>query len=132
LDVHSLSIDCTGDVLAGDVIRFTDIIWGGSRTRPVRTGERLIVARVLGQSTAGVRKHHVFTMEVLHSSGLTPIEPGKTIVRKSRNVYRNGAYRAERQSEQLGESVVEASAKPHPSAHADATRVSRRSISAPL
>ena len=86
-------ITCTGDVVAGDVIRFTEGVFGGSRDRPKKVGDRTIVARVLRESYGADKQQHTFSIEVIESSGHQPLKPGALTTRKGRNIYRNGTQR---------------------------------------
>lgn len=86
-------IDATGDVVAGDTIRFTEGVFGGSRWKPQFLGDRMITGRILRESYGSDRWQHTFTIEVLESNGMEAIAAGATIRRKGRNVYRNGIER---------------------------------------
>lgn len=86
-------IDCTGDVVAGDVIRFTEGVYGGSYRKPRFLGERSVVARVLKESYGRDKQQHTFTIEVLESGGIEPLTAGTQTTRKGRNIYRNGTER---------------------------------------
>jgi len=91
--IRSYSIECTGDVCAGDEILFEETVWGGSHRRPVALGTRRIAAKVIKDSYGAAKQQHTFTLEVYGSDGYQPIERGKKIRRKGRNVYRNGCKR---------------------------------------
>jgi len=86
-------IDATGDVVAGDVIDFTEAVFGGSYRSPKFSGDRRIVARVVRDSYGADRAQHTFTLEVLESSGEAPLAAGAVTRRKGRNVYRHGVRR---------------------------------------
>jgi hypothetical protein len=85
--------DTTGDVVAGDVVRFKESVFGGSHWSPKYLGEREVVAKVLKDSYGRDRQQHTFTLEVLFSTGTQPLEPGTITRRKGRNVYRHGTER---------------------------------------
>lgn len=93
INFAAFEYDCTGDVCRGDVILFTESVFGGSHRRPKYLGERRIVARVIGDSYGSVRQQHTFTLEVLVSEGVQPLEAGIRTRRKGRNVYRNDCRR---------------------------------------
>jgi hypothetical protein len=84
---------CTGDVCAGDTIRFTEAVFAGSYRKPKYIGERQIVASVVRDSYGACKQQHTFTLEVIESSGVSPLVAGTTTTRKGRNVYRNGTER---------------------------------------
>ncbi len=88
-------ICCTGDVVTGDEITFTEGVWGGTRKRPVLEGKRRICATVAKDSYGAKTQQHTFTLIVVESEGVCALAPGNKILRKGRNVYRNGAYRKE-------------------------------------
>jgi len=90
------NIDATGDVVVGDVITFTEAVWPAyspkrSARRPL--GERTIVARVLKDSYGDFKQQHTFTLEVVQASGFAAPAPCTRILRKGRNIYRNGVAR---------------------------------------
>jgi hypothetical protein len=91
--MDDFSSPCTGDVVAGDTIRFSEGVFGGSFRRSQFLGERLVEARVIRESYGADRQQHTFTLGVLASSGVEPLAAGTTIRRKGRNVYRNGTWR---------------------------------------
>lgn len=53
----------------------------------------MIAAFVVKESYGAAKQQHTFTLEVIASEGVDPIERGSTIRRKGRNIYRNGTYR---------------------------------------
>ncbi|HBG51913.1 MAG TPA: hypothetical protein DDW89_08925, partial [Gammaproteobacteria bacterium] len=99
INYSAFTHDCTGDVCTGDVILFSEAVFGGSHRRPTHLGERTIVARVLKDSYGAERQQHTFTLEVIACEGVQPIEAGTRTTRKGRNVYRNGCRRMPWQDE---------------------------------
>lgn len=93
INTAAFEYDCTGDVCRGDVILFTEAVFGGSHRRPKYLGERRIVARVIGDSYGAVRQQHTFTLEVLASEGTEPLAAGTRTRRKGRNIYRDDCRR---------------------------------------
>lgn len=87
---HDAWVDATGDVVAGDVIRFSETVWCGSLRKPRALGEREITAEVLGDSYGEAKQQHTFTLQVLSSTGYEALAEGTKTHRKGRNVYRNG------------------------------------------
>lgn len=98
---------CTGDVVVGDTIDFTEAVFGGSHRKPKFLGDRQIIAKVIGDSYGAKKQQHTFTLQVKHSEGEQPIGSGKTIRRKGRNVYRNGTHRLRWNDERLRQSVAD-------------------------
>lgn len=86
-------IKCTGDACVGDVVRFTEKVWGGSHWRPVAMGSRTIVARIVKDSYGAAKQQHTFTLEVISCEGAHPVSLDKKLLRKGRNLYRNGTER---------------------------------------
>ena len=76
IDETHFPIDCTGDVCAGDVILFTEAVFGGSYRKPRFLGERRIAAKVLKDSYGKDKQQHTFTLEVVASDGYEALEAG--------------------------------------------------------
>ena len=93
IDTTPFKYDCTGDACAGDIVLFTESVFGGSYRSPHYRGDRRIVARIIRESYGQAKQQHTFSLEVLASDGLDAIDAGKKIRRKGRNVYRNGTKR---------------------------------------
>ena len=91
--MDDFTISCTGDVVAGDQIKFTEGVFDGSYRKPKFVGPRTIEALVLRDSYGREKQQHTFTLKVLASAGTNPLTVGKTVRRKGRNVYRNGTMR---------------------------------------
>ncbi len=88
-----IMVDCTGDVIVGDEIRFTEGVFGGSFRKPKFLGERIITAEVMKDSYGRAKQQHTFTLRVIACGGLQPLEAGQVTRRKGRNIYRNGTER---------------------------------------
>ena len=86
-------LNATGDVVAGDTIRFTEAVFGGSFRKPTYQGERTVEADVVRDSYGAAKQQHTFTLRVLRSEGVDALAPGTKTRRKGRNVYRNGTQR---------------------------------------
>jgi len=124
-NIRTYAIDCTGDVAAGDEIMFRETVWGGSRRKPVALGVRRIAAQVVRDSYGAARQQHTFTLEVLGSDGYGALRRGSLILRKGRNVYRNGTVRRPRDEAERREALAE---KHRRGDHARACRDIRRSF----
>lgn len=91
-------IEATGDVVAGDSILFYEPVWTGAfyprrRASPVPAGYRSITAEVVSESYGTDKQQHTFTLRVIESSGCDAVNAGSVILRKGRNIYRNGCWR---------------------------------------
>ena len=93
-------ITCTGDVVVGDRIRWTETVYsewsltpGARRKRKI--GERTIEARVVADSYGAAKQQHTFSLLVERAFGKQRPLVGQRIVRKGRNIYRNGTRRAQ-------------------------------------
>ncbi len=93
MDTDNFIINCTGDVVAGDTIRFTEAVFSGSYRKPKFAGDRIITARVARDSYGAAKQQHTFTLEIIACEGAEPIAAGTVTTRKGRNVYRNGTMR---------------------------------------
>src|SRR3990172_9109340 len=105
-------LNCTGDVVVGDTVRFTEGVFSGGsfgrfRRSAKHVGDRTITARVIRDSYGRDKQQHTFTLLVLMSEGCAPIEPGTQMTRKGRNVYRNGTERLEWDDESARQHVAD-------------------------
>lgn len=102
-------LNATGDVVAGDVIKFDEGVFGGSYKKPTFKGMRTIEARVLAESYGAAKQQHTFTLEILKSNGVegNKYNPGDRTTRKGRNIYRNGTWRKEWKDEELRKQVAD-------------------------
>lgn len=91
--MEEFGINCTGDVVTGDVIRFEESVFGGSHRKPKYLGTRVVEAEVLGDSYGERKQQHTFSLLILASTGTQALTPGTRTTRKGRNVYRNGTTR---------------------------------------
>ncbi len=90
---NEFTIDCTGDVVAGDTILFQESVFNGSYRKPKFLGNRRIMAVVVRDSYGAAKQQHTFTLSILWSDGVQPLEAGTTTTRKGRNVYREFTMR---------------------------------------
>ena len=96
MNIADFSLDCTGDVVAGDTILWTDAVYSGStrrsrwrRAKPRFLGDRRVAARVLREE----RDEPTFSLIVLWCEGVDPLTVGDTIRRQHRSIYRIGTLR---------------------------------------
>ena len=59
--MNEFTINCTGDVCAGDHIRFTEAVFAGSYRKPKFKGERVVEALVVRDSYGEAKQQHTFT-----------------------------------------------------------------------
>jgi len=77
-------IDCTGDCVVGDEVRFDRAVFIGSWKSPKFSHNETIEGKIISDSYGKSKQQHTFT--ILLASGK------KTMV-KGRNLYRNGTMR---------------------------------------
>jgi len=77
-------INCTGDVVVGDRIRFSRTKFSGSFRNAKFAGYDLITATVIKDSYGAAKQQHTFTLL---------LNDGTKILIKGRNVYANSCYR---------------------------------------
>jgi len=87
--MEEYKINCTGDVVAGDEIVFTEGVFKWNFKKSTFLGERKVFAKVLKESYGSQKQQHTFTLEVINSEGTQPIQKGSKILRKGRNIYQN-------------------------------------------
>jgi len=87
------TLDCTGDVVVGDVILFKEGVFGGTYRKPKHLGNRAVIAEVVKDSYGAAKQQHTFTLKILDSWGTEPLKAETTTTRKGRNVYRKGTKR---------------------------------------
>jgi hypothetical protein len=94
MNESDFTINCTGDVVVGDTILFTEIVWGGSYNKnPINEGTRTIIAEIMKDSYGEKKQQHTFSIRVIDSWGYKPLKKELITRRKGRNVYRNGTKR---------------------------------------
>ena len=69
-------IDCTGDACQGDLVRWTEIVWGGGYRNPTQLGERQVVAFIEKDSYGAKKQQHTFTLKVQDSTGYQALFKG--------------------------------------------------------
>ncbi|KAL9229757.1 hypothetical protein vseg_005191 [Gypsophila vaccaria] len=98
----SFNINCKGDVCRGDVVLFTQKVYG-SFDKVTRNGKllgkRTIAGRVVKESYGAAKQQHTFTVEVLWSKGVKKLPPLFPLLVKGRNLYRLNTCRQPWKSE---------------------------------
>ena len=77
-------INCTGDAVVDDEVRFERAVFTGSRLNPVYAGHEIVTGRIVRDSYGAEKQQHTFTLA---------LPSGQTIRIKGRNLYRNGTWR---------------------------------------
>ena len=93
MNPDDFTIDCTGDVVTGDTIFWTEAVFGGNYRKPKYLGERRVIAQVVADSYGAAKQQHTFSVEVLWSDGEQPLKVGTRTRRKGRNIYREWTMR---------------------------------------
>lgn len=93
IDETQYTMNCTGDACRGDIILFTEAVFGGSHRSPKYLGDRRIAARIVKDSYGADKQQHTFSLEIIDSDGQDALKPGTKTTRKGRNIYRNGTQR---------------------------------------
>ncbi|KAM7510363.1 hypothetical protein LguiB_009238 [Lonicera macranthoides] len=92
----SFNINCTGDVCKGDVVLFSQKVYG-KFDKVMRTGnplgKRTVAGRIVKESYGAAKQQHTFTVEVLWSKGLKKLPPLFPLLVKGRNLYKLKTYR---------------------------------------
>lgn len=77
-------INCTGDVVVGDEVRFQKVVFTGNYKNPKFSHFELVTGRVVKDNYGDYKQQHTFTLELPDGS--------RTLI-KGRNLYRNGCWR---------------------------------------
>ena len=77
-------INCTGDAVVGDEVRFERAVFSGSYRSPKFEGFELVTGQIVSESYGQEKQQHTFTLE---------LEDGKKSRIKGRNLYKNGVWR---------------------------------------
>ena len=77
-------INCTGDCVVGDEVRFERATFSGSHRRPKFAGFERMTGKITRESYGSQKQQHTFTI-VLKDGSVTRI--------KGRNLYREGTWR---------------------------------------
>ena len=77
-------VNCTGDAVKGDYVRFERDVFTGSFRRPRYAGTEWIEGRIVAESYGADKQQHTFTIERPN---------GEKMRIKGRNLYRNGCQR---------------------------------------
>lgn len=86
------TIDCTGDAVVGDEVRFERATFTGSYCNAKFSGFELVTGKIIRDSYGRDKQQHTFTLELAEGGILTI---------KGRNLYREGTYRKEWTDESL-------------------------------
>lgn len=101
IDEANFTIDATGDCCVGDCILFEEAVFEGEYPNSIFKGTRKIFALILKDSYGEKKQQHTFTILLLKAEGTDAdrLNIGQKILRKGRNVYKNGTKRMPWQDE---------------------------------
>lgn len=77
-------VDCTGDVVRGDEVRFERAVFSGSFRKPIFSHIEIVSGMVVSESYGRAKQQHTFTLKLLDGSILRI---------KGRNLYRRAVWR---------------------------------------
>ncbi|KAL2620536.1 hypothetical protein R1flu_000741 [Riccia fluitans] len=106
----TFTINCTGDVCKGDVIKFKQKVYkkfSVVKKGANAVGQRTVVGRVVKESYGEKKQQHTFTVEVLWSSGYKPLPSMHQLLVKGRNLYRLRTYRQIWEDERLRRIILD-------------------------
>ena len=78
------NVNCTGDAVTGDEVRFERATFSGSFRNARFAGFERITGKIINDSYGRDKQQHTFTIE---------LENGSKMTIKGRNLYSNGTYR---------------------------------------
>ncbi len=107
INLNEFNTLCTGDVVAGDTIFFSEAVFEGPYRKAKYVGDRKVVAEIIKDSYGKAKQQHTFTLKVLWSKGPQELPVGKKIRRKGRVIYRNGTLRQRWENEEAREAALE-------------------------
>lgn len=84
-------INCTGDAVTGDHVRFERAVFTGSFKSPKFSHFEIVTGKIVADSYGAEKQQHTFTLELPNGS--------KTKI-KGRNLYSNGVWRKKWESEE--------------------------------
>lgn len=87
------NIDCTGDCVVGDRVKFEKAVFGGSFRNPIFVKNEILEAEIIKDSYGKDKQQHTFTLRVFATDGQA--HDDRIIKMKGRNLYRNGIKRRE-------------------------------------
>lgn len=92
------NIDCTGDAVVGDEVRFERATFSGSFRNAKFAGFEQISGRIVKDSYGMDKQQHTFTIE---------LADGSTLRIKGRNLYANGTFRKQWADESMRGAVAD-------------------------
>ena len=92
------TVNCTGDAVVGDEVRFERATFSGSFRNAKFSGFKMITGRIVRDSYGRDKQQHTFTLELA--------EGGELRI-KGRNLYANGVYRKSWADESLRHAAAE-------------------------
>jgi hypothetical protein len=83
------NVTACSDVVKGDVVLFSEAVFSGDYRDAKYEGERQILGLIENESYGSLKGQHSFTIYVLDSEGIQPIDSGELIRRMGRNLYKD-------------------------------------------
>ena len=101
-------INATGDICVGDRIIYEENVYPPNNhfKRKSPLGVRSVYAEVLRDSYGEAKQQHTFTIRVIKSSGVHPLESGREYRRKGRTIYGSGVKRELWENEKTRDRVL--------------------------
>ena len=90
--INEFTINCSGDVCAGDIIMFERDIFTGHYKNAKFSHKQKIIAEVLKDSYGAKKQQHTFTLRIIWDSD-NSYDKDQNIRIKGRVLYRNGVLR---------------------------------------
>lgn len=90
-------VECTGNCVVGDHVRFERAIFSGSYKKPKFSHYELVTAKIVKDSYGEVKQQHTFTLED---------ERGNRFLIKGRNLYSNRTWRKLWEDEHVREEAL--------------------------
>lgn len=113
-------VNCTGDCVVGDEVRFDRATFSGSYRKPKFSGFERVTGKIIRDSYGAEKQQHTFTIQ---------LADGTTTRIKGRNLYANGVYRKQWADEDDRKSVLtEKHARGARARNARAQRIEERSV----
>lgn len=91
--MEGFPIDCTGDLVEGDVIRFEEVVYEDVDGKPEPVGIRIIVAQVVREDYDLENRRFLFWLRIIFCEGADSYPVGLEIERQARSLYRKNPTR---------------------------------------
>lgn len=82
-------LPCHGDIVVGDIVKFSQAVFEGSYPKVKYAGERINIAEIIKDSYGKDKQQHTFTIKILESTGMSPYKKDDITHIKGRNIYKD-------------------------------------------